>query len=34
MGTTGLSGLSKIKAIGSVARSVSEKAKCPVMLVR
>jgi nucleotide-binding universal stress UspA family protein len=34
MGTTGLSGLSKFKAIGSVARSVSEKAKCPVMLVR
>jgi nucleotide-binding universal stress UspA family protein len=34
MGTTGLSGLSKIKAIGSVTRSVSEKAKCPVMLVR
>ena len=33
MGTTGL-GVSKIKAIGSVARSVSEKAKCPVMLVR
>ena len=34
MGTTGLAGISKIKAIGSVARSVSEKAKCPVMLVR
>lgn len=34
MGTTGLAGVSKIKAIGSVARSVSEKAKCPVMLVR
>jgi nucleotide-binding universal stress UspA family protein len=34
MGTTGLAGVSKVKAIGSVARSVSEKAKCPVMLVR
>ena len=34
MGTTGLAGVSKFKAIGSVARSVSEKAKCPIMLVR
>ena len=34
MGTTGLAGIPKFKAIGSVARSVSEKAKCPVMLVR
>ena len=34
MGTTGLAGISKFKAIGSVARSVSEKAKCPVMLVK
>jgi nucleotide-binding universal stress UspA family protein len=34
MGTTGLTGVSKIKALGSVARSVSERAKCPVMLVR
>ena len=32
MGTTGLGGLSKIVS-GSVARNVSEKAKCPVMLV-
>ena len=32
MGTTGLGGLSKI-VFGSVARNVSEKAKCPVMLV-
>ena len=31
--TTGMRGLSKIVA-GSVARNVSEKAKCPVMLVR
>lgn len=33
MGTTGLTGVSKIKALGSVARKVSEMAKCPVMLV-
>ena len=32
MGTTGLGGLSKIVS-GSVARNVSEKASCPVMLV-
>ena len=32
MGTTGLGGLSKI-VFGSIARNVSEKAKCPVMLV-
>jgi nucleotide-binding universal stress UspA family protein len=34
MGTTGLTGISRIKALGSVARTVSEMAKCPVMLVR
>ena len=34
MGTTGLVGFEKIRALGSVARNVSEKAKCPVMLVR
>jgi nucleotide-binding universal stress UspA family protein len=34
IGTTGLKGVSKIKALGSVARNVSERAKCPVMLVR
>jgi nucleotide-binding universal stress UspA family protein len=34
MGTTGLTGIKKIIAIGSVARNVSEKAKCPIMLVR
>lgn len=33
MGTTGLTGISKIRAIGSVARTVSERAKCPVMLI-
>ncbi len=34
IGTTGLTGIKKIIAIGSVARNVSEKAECPVMLVR
>lgn len=34
IGTTGLRGVSKIKALGSVARNISERAKCPVMLVR
>lgn len=34
IGTTGLKGVAKIKALGSVARNVSERAKCPVMLVR
>lgn len=34
IGTTGLSGISRIKAVGSVARSVSEKSSCPVLLVR
>jgi nucleotide-binding universal stress UspA family protein len=34
MGTIGLTGVSKIKALGSVARKVSEMAKCPIMLVR
>jgi nucleotide-binding universal stress UspA family protein len=35
MGSTGLSGLSKLKALalGSVARSVTERAKSPVMIV-
>ena len=33
MGTTGLSGITKF-VFGSVARNVSEKANCPVMLVR
>jgi nucleotide-binding universal stress UspA family protein len=33
MGSTGLSGFSKLKALGSVARDVSERAKCPVMIV-
>jgi nucleotide-binding universal stress UspA family protein len=33
MGTTGLSGITKF-LFGSVARNVSEKANCPIMLVR
>jgi nucleotide-binding universal stress UspA family protein len=33
IGTTGLSGLSKIKVFGSVARNVSEKSPCPILLV-
>jgi nucleotide-binding universal stress UspA family protein len=33
MGSTGLSGFSKLKALGSVARNVSERAKCPVMIM-
>jgi len=33
MGTSGLKGISRIKALGSIARSVSERAPCPVMLV-
>lgn len=31
--TTGLRGISRIKALGSVARKVSEASPCPVMLV-
>jgi nucleotide-binding universal stress UspA family protein len=34
IGTVGLKGVSKIKALGSVARNISERAKYPVMLVR
>lgn len=33
MGTVGLTGISKIKALGSVSRRVSEGATCPVLLV-
>ncbi|HXG74286.1 MAG TPA: universal stress protein [Candidatus Nitrosotenuis sp.] len=33
MGTTGLSGISKILGIGSVARNVAEKSPCPVLLI-
>jgi nucleotide-binding universal stress UspA family protein len=34
MGSKGLSGLSKLRALGSVARKVSEHSACPVLLVR
>lgn len=34
MGSKGLSGLSKLRALGSVARKVSETAHCPVMIIR
>ncbi|MFZ0345408.1 MAG: universal stress protein [Nitrososphaeraceae archaeon] len=33
LGSRGLETISKIKALGSVARKVSEAAKCPVMII-
>ena len=33
IGNVGLSGLSKVKALGSVSRSVSERASCPVLII-
>ncbi|MDQ3851261.1 MAG: universal stress protein [Thermoproteota archaeon] len=33
IGNVGRSGISKIKMLGSVSRSVSEKAACPVMII-
>ena len=33
IGSRGLSGISKIKTLGSVSRKVSELAKCPVMIM-
>ena len=33
IGSVGLSGFSKVKALGSVSRNVSEKASCPVLIV-
>lgn len=33
IGNVGLSGISKLKALGSVSRSVSEGAPCPVLIV-
>jgi nucleotide-binding universal stress UspA family protein len=33
IGSVGLSELSKVKALGSVSRSVSEWAICPVLIV-
>jgi len=34
IGSHGLSGFSKLKALGSVSRKISELADCPVMIVR
>ena len=34
MGSHGLSGFNKIKALGSVSRRISEIASCPVMIIR
>ena len=33
IGSQGLGGVKKIKALGSVSRKVSENAQCPVMLI-
>ena len=33
IGNVGLSGINKYKALGSVSRSVSEMAKCPVLII-
>lgn len=33
MGNVGLTGLARLRALGSVSRAVSEKAGCPVMIV-
>ena len=34
IGSQGLSGISKLKTLGSVSRKVSEQAHCPVLIVR
>ncbi len=34
MGSQGLRGMKKLTALGSVSRSVSEEARCPVMIIR
>jgi len=34
LGNVGLSGLSKVKALGSVSRDIVEKSVCPVLVVR
>ncbi|MEM3143137.1 MAG: universal stress protein [Candidatus Nitrosotenuis sp.] len=34
MGSQGLTGFDKLKALGSVSRKVSEMAECPVLIVR
>ena len=33
IGNVGLSGFSKVKALGSVSRNVSERASCPVLII-
>ena len=33
MGSIGLTGLSKLRALGSASRAVSERARCPVLIV-
>ncbi len=33
MGSTGLSGISKLKTLGSVSRKLSERLSCPVIIV-
>jgi nucleotide-binding universal stress UspA family protein len=33
IGNTGLSGMSKLKTLGSVSRSIAEKTSCPVLIV-
>jgi nucleotide-binding universal stress UspA family protein len=34
IGNIGLCGLSKVKALGSISRSVSERTGCPVLIVQ
>jgi nucleotide-binding universal stress UspA family protein len=34
IGSRGLSGVSKIKTLGSISRKISELAKCPIVIVR
>ena len=33
VGNIGLSGISKLKTLGSVSRSIAEKSSCPVLIV-
>jgi nucleotide-binding universal stress UspA family protein len=33
IGNIGLSGISKLKTLGSVSRSIAEKSSCPVLIV-
>ena len=33
LGNVGLSGMSKVKALGSVSRAIIEKSVCPVLIV-